>query len=355
MINVLGLSLYGAKAASHRVRLSQFQSGLSEVGIKLEIKSLLNNYYLKQKYSGSKPSLFRILQAFLARVSTLRNAKDFDLAIIYGELFPLMPACIEKRLLLLPYLFDFDDAFYLKYISGKLGIFKPLLGRKFESVMSNAAAITAGNQHLASYARQFNKNVIVLPSVVDTNNYRPALKVQSECFTVGWIGSPTTAPYLEALVEPLMLLSKEKLVRFVVMGGKAPKVPGVEVVELPWSLDEEVSLIQSFDVGVMPLPDSPWARGKCAYKLLQCMACGVPVVASPVGANVDAVPSTCGILVSTPNEWLEAFRVLANDPDQCNRMGNAARVWVVQNYSLDVALPILSKAINEIHALKRSL
>ena len=138
--------------------------------------------------------------------------------------------------------------------------------------------------------------------------------MQLSPFTVGWIGSPSTVPFLQLLVEPLQELALERPVRLLVVGGTAPEVSGVEVIEEPWSLEKEVSLILQFDVGVMPLPDSSWARGKCAYKLIQCMACAVPVIASPVGANVDVVSSSCGFLASSPPEWLSACRQLAANP-----------------------------------------
>ena len=129
------------------------------------------------------------------------------------------------------------------------------------------------------------------------------------------------------------------------MGGPAPAIAGVEVIEQPWNLEQEVPLIQQFDVGVMPLPDTAWSRGKCAYKLIQCMACGIPVVSSRVGANVEAVPPECGLLAESSAEWLAAFRRLAADPELRQRMGTAARHWVEQRYSLRSALPVFTGVI----------
>jgi glycosyltransferase involved in cell wall biosynthesis len=215
--------------------------------------------------------------------------------------------------------------------------------------MAGAVAVTAGNAALAAYARRFNSNVTVLPSVVDTVQYRPAEVPQAnpsrKPFTVGWIGSPSTAPYLKLLVEPLQQLARECSVRLLVVGGPAPTIDGVDVIEEPWSLEQEVPLIQQFDVGVMPLPDTPWTRGKCAYKLIQCMSCGIPVVASRVGANVDAVPPDCGFLAQSTQEWLDSFRLLLADTNLRQQMGLAARLWVEQRYSLRSALPVFSNVI----------
>ena len=162
---------------------------------------------------------------------------------------------------------------------------------------------------------------------------------------MGWIGSPSTAPYLQQLVVPLQQLARERPVRLLVVGGAAPSIAGVEVIEQPWSLEQEVLLIQQFDVGLMPLPDTPWTRGKCAYKLIQCMACGIPVVASRVGANVEAVPAECGLLADSSGEWLAAFRRLASDAELRQRIGAAGRHWVEQRYSLRSAWPVLTGVI----------
>lgn len=359
MIRVLGLSLYGPKAASHRVRLSQFQPGLAAAGIDLQIHSLLDNAYLQRTFSGRRPSLLALLAAYCRRLQALRQADRFDLAILYAELLPFVPGWLERQLLQIPFIYDCDDAFFLKYRSGHLRLLQPLLGAKADRLTAAAMAVTAGNTALAANARRFNGNVHVLPSVVDTDDFRPAATTQPERsrspFTVGWIGSPSTASYLQLLVEPLQQLACEQPVRLLVVGGSAPSCTGVEVIEQTWSLEQEVPLIHQFDVGVMPLPDTPWSRGKCAYKLIQCMACGIPVVASPVGANLDVVSAGSGILASTPEEWLDAFRLLSSDIALSQRMGRAGLDHVQKNYSLRYALPILTRLIQQIARQTRSL
>ena len=354
MANILGLSLYGPQAASHRVRLSQFQPGLAASGIDLQIQSLLDNAYLQRSFSGRRPCMRALLAAFGRRLQALRKADRFDLAIVYAELLPFLPGWLERQLLQIPFLYDCDDAFFLKYRSGRLRLLQPLLGAKADRMMAAAVAVTAGNTVLAAHARRFNSTVTMLPSVVDTDQFRPSTPPRTGApgvpFTVGWIGSPSTAPYLQLLVEPLQLLARERPVRLLVVGGPAPAIAGVEVTEQPWSLEDEVPLIQQFDVGVMPMPDTPWTRGKCAYKLIQCMACGIPVVASRVGANVEVVPPECGLLAESTEQWLAAFRRLSNDPKLRQRMGSAARQRVEQCYSLRSALPVLTGVIQRVVA-----
>lgn len=356
MINVLCLSLYGSNAASHRVRLAQFQPGLYRLGINLEICSLINNNILLSTFRRASPPLFDLFLAYIRRIYRLLNSRKFDLAIVHVDLLPFVPSFIELSLLQIPFIYDFDDAFYLKYRSGRYSIFESFLGDKADRLMAQACAITAGNYELCTYAKHFNNNVTLLPSVVDTEDYYPrdplSINQLDKTFTIGWIGSPSTTKYLDLLIWPLRQLALEIPLRFVVIGSLSfPPIPGVDVVLHSWSLHNEVSLIQQFDVGVMPLTDSPWARGKCAYKLIQYMSCGIPVVASRVGANIDVVPSECGILVDSSYEWLESLRRLSLDSNLRVSLGMNASDWVRNNYSLSSALPVFSNVIKQAHSI----
>ena len=348
MTRVLGLALYGPLAASNRVRLRQYVGGLAAAGIELEIQSLLDNRYLHSRFQGHRSPLGDLLGMAIDRLRALLRKGAFDAAIVHCELFPLMPGWLESALLSMPYIYDFDDAFYLRYRSGRMAALKPLLGNKFDSVISGASAITAGNEHLAAYGRKLNSNVVVLPSVVDTTQFLPKKVGANEIFTIGWIGSPSTAVYLSQLVAPLAQLGEQGSLRFVVVGGKAPLIENVQVVELPWQEHTELDLINSFDVGVMPLPDDEWARGKCAFKLIQYMACGVPVVASKVGANVDVVTPDCGFLVENDNGWVDALNAFRHQAALRNKMGVSSRQRVEQHYSLARNLPVMVDVIRGI-------
>lgn len=349
VIKVLGLALYGPLAASTRYRLGQYIDGLRREGIDLRISSLLGDEYLRRRFSRSRLPFATLLEAGWRRFRELRD-RDFDLSIVHCELFPFMPGWLEHMLLDgKPCIYDFDDAFYLKYRDGRLGAFRPVLGGKFDAVMRGAAAITAGNADLARYARALNPGVVQLPTVVDTARYLPALPPRNDIFTIGWVGSPSTAPYLDMLRKPLQALAAESPVRLVVIGGVAQPIPGVDVVCRAWDESTEVASIQSFDVGVMPLPDSAWARGKCAFKLIQYMACGVAVVGSRVGANVAVVAPGTGFLPDTPQGWVEALRVLRDDRQLARRMGESARARIEDHYSLAVNLPVLAGVIHTIH------
>ncbi|MCI5160835.1 MAG: glycosyltransferase [Candidatus Electrothrix sp. AX5] len=162
------------------------------------------------------------------------------------------------------------------------------------------------------------------------------------------MGSPSTSFYLNAVVGPLSTLGLEGPVRFIVVGGPAPAIPHVEVVEEKWQEETEIALINSFDVGIMPLIDDEWARGKCAFKLIQYMACEVPVIASRVGANIDVVQSDCGILVSNEDEWVEALQKMRDQPLLRQRLGTVGRNRIKENYSLQRNIPLLAEILYDI-------
>lgn len=348
MIRVLGLALYGPMAASTRYRLGQYIPGLRREGIDLRVSSLLGDDYLRQRFGGGTLPLVSMLRAGVARLREL-HARDYDMAMLHCELFPLVPGGIERQFLGdKPYVYDFDDAFYLKYRGGRLAALRGMLGGKFDGVMAGAAAVTAGNSTLAAYAARQNRHVTRLPTVVDTTRYTPAHRGFNRMFTVGWIGSPSTAPYLELLRLPLQRMAAAAPVRLVVVGGKAPSIPGVEAEEVTWQEETEVEHIRQFDVGVMPLPDTEWARGKCAFKLIQYMACGIPVVGSRVGANIDVVDAASGFLASTDDDWMRALQALRDDRGMAARMGQHARSRIEDGYSLEVNLPQLAEVIHDV-------
>lgn len=348
MIKVLGFALYGSLAASTRVRLEQYAPGLQQHGIDLQVTSLLGNDYVSGRFNGTRLPWGSLLKGGWDRLRWLQRARQFDLAIVYCELFPLLPGTFERRLIGIPYIYDFDDAFYLRYRIGGKRVLQGVLGHKFDQVMGGAAAVTAGNQVLADYASQHNPRAYLLPTVVDVSRYLALRREPSGKFIVGWIGSPSTSTYLPELIEPLRQLGREGEVEFVVVGGKAPPIPGVHITEIPWSEDSEVNVINTFDVGLMPLPDDAWARGKCAYKLIQYMACGLPVVGSPVGANKDVVTPECGFMASSATEWATALRRLRDDPHLRAQMGRAGRERVVARYSLQTNVPQLASIIKNV-------
>jgi glycosyltransferase involved in cell wall biosynthesis len=218
-----------------------------------------------------------------------------------------------------------------------------LLGKKIDAVMRGATAVVVGNDYLAEHARQAGAhNIRLLPSVVDIEKYQ--LKhVENKEFRIGWIGSPITAPFVGLIKAALEQISLTMDASVVLVGsGDDDPLPGIRKERIPWSEETEVANIQSFDVGIMPLPDAPFERGKCGYKLIQYMACGLAVIASPVGANSHIIDhGKTGFLASSNSEWVQALETLYKNSPLRNEFGNAGRKKVELDYSLQVAAPRL--------------
>jgi len=228
---------------------------------------------------------------------------------------------------------------------------RALMGDKIDRVMGAAAAVIAGNDYLAARARAAGaRRIEVIPTVIDLARYPSVPSAhQDDALTIGWIGQPLNAHYLVKIEPALRRLAARRRIRLRVVGAPVPpQWAGLPAESRPWSEAGEVDEIGAFDVGIMPLDDTPWERGKCAYKLIQVMAAGKPVVASPVGANCQVVShGTNGYLAGSIDEWTDALTSLAADPDARRRLGAAARRTVENGYALDRVVSRLAAVLTE--------
>ncbi|MGV0961449.1 MAG: glycosyltransferase family 4 protein [Limnohabitans sp.] len=280
--------------------------------------------------------------------------RDATVVIEY-ELLPFFPAWLERWLVWrgCRLVVDYDDALFHQYDQHANPWVRRLLGDKIATVMRLADTVVAGNAYLADYARRAGaKRVEVIPTVVDLARYPVMPPISdSEVFIIGWIGSPSTAPYLHTIAPALAEVCKNGRARVRLIGSGPIDLPGVPVEVLPWQEDSEVAEMRRFDVGIMPLPDEPWTRGKCGFKLIQYMACGLPVVASPVGVNTEIVTNDHnGYLATTVQDWVDALTRMRSDLDLRQRMGQAGRARVEERYCLAVTAPrylaVLTQAMN---------
>lgn len=349
-MNCLLLTRYGSLAASSRLRFCQYVPYLHSQGIQVEVAPLLDNSYVAALYSKRPVEWSSILRAYWNRLRDLRRASLFDLVWIEAELFPWLPSWSEIWLnQKVPCVVDYDDAAFHRYdLLARLPI-RWLMGNKIDVVMRRAAMVIAGNDYLAQRARRAGATrVEILPTVVDLNRYFPAVPRSSSEFVVGWIGSPATTRYLDLLEEALRELGNSSNVLLRTCGTDPIQWRGVRSDAVAWSEATEVGTLHSFDTGVMPLPDTPWARGKCGYKLIQYMACALPVVASPVGANRQIVREAVnGLLAGSAGEWVKALSFLRDHPEVRVEMGQAGRRDVIERYCLQVTAPRLSQLLRE--------
>lgn len=345
-MRVLAFTRYGSQAASTRQRLLQYVPHLRAAGIDVEHHPLLPDDYVQALAAGAHYPRWRIVRDYARQLSRLMRKGRYDLLWIYADAFPYLPAWFERLVTGSgkPIVYDLDDAFFHHYDDHPDPLVRWILKGKFKTLFSNASACTFGNDYLREYGVPFCGNGHVLPTVVDTSIYSPLPDRPSGPLVIGWIGSPTTWPNVRPLLPILEQLCAEYDVRVRAIGAgpsaERDQFPGLELVD--WSEAAEVAAIQRMDIGIMPLFDRPFERGKCGYKLIQYMACGLPVVASPVGVNREIVQDGAnGFLATDESEWREALARLIADPEMRSRFGKAGRSIAETDYSLEVQAPRL--------------
>ncbi|MEQ1527275.1 MAG: glycosyltransferase family 4 protein [Gallionella sp.] len=344
-MKILLLTRFGQQGASSRMRKLQYLPPLESAEIEYVVSPLFNDEMLLLKYQQGGYSLLDVLSAYWRRIWTLLRAHQFDLVWIEKEALPWFPAWFERGLLRrVPYALDFDDAIFHNYDLHRSAWVRRIYGRRIDCLMAGAHLVIAGNRYLAERAiAAGTRRVEVVPTVVDLARYK-AKQVYSVAAKprIVWIGSPSTVKYLVELAGSFSLLAKRQAYTLRVIGGGELTIPGVEVESLPWSEDTEAALIEECDVGIMPLKDSPWEQGKCGYKLIQYMACGLPTVASPIGANRDVViDAETGLFADSIHAWVDALATLLSDADLRQRFGQAGRARAETEYSLQQVAPRL--------------
>jgi glycosyltransferase involved in cell wall biosynthesis len=306
---------------------------------------LFEDAYLHGLYSGRSLDVRSIVEAYSRRVRCLLEGGQFDLVWIEYETLPWLPIWPERFLALrrTPYVVDYDDAIFHRYDMHPRRVVRWLLGRKIDVIMRKAAQVIVGNEYLAERAwKSGTKQVEILPSVIDLDRYGIDKDETSGVFTVGWIGSPTTAAYLNPVAPAIEEFARGRKVRLVLVGSGKVWMGGLPADTREWAEGREVREIKGFDVGIAPQPDDPWARGKCGYKLVQYMACAVPVVASPVGVNKEMVRNgRNGFLAEGKEDWVYALKTLYNSGSLREEMGKAGRALVEEKFSLQATAPRL--------------
>ena len=347
-LRVLILSRYDKLGASSRLRTLQYIPYLESSGMSVSVLPFFSDDYLKSLYLAENLFLTKIsnwqaiVRAYFTRLYTIFTGKKFDIIWIEKEIFPYLPGIFEDLLAKagIPYIVDYDDAIFHNYDLNRSSIIKKLLGNKLYPLLSSAYAVTAGNTYLAKYAINMGaKNVNIIPTVLDVERYRLVDEHNSSILRIGWIGSRSTTKYLGLVAKPLCTLAQTRKIVLVVIGAGKFDMPGVAIERHDWALETEAKLLESIHVGIMPLENSPWEQGKCGYKLIQYMACGKPVVASPVGANVEIVTDKVGMLADDDSMWVSALSRLVDQPILRNRMGHQGRMRVEQSYALQVTAP----------------
>jgi glycosyltransferase involved in cell wall biosynthesis len=352
-MRVIALTKTSSIGPSSRYRYIQYRERLAALGVELDVRPLFGPGWFRILRVRPAPLRFLLKCGyvpvrFAARLLQLAGTGRADLTVVEHQALPYLPPLIERWLSRSGrrWSLEFDDAIWLT--RGHRA--------KLERMCALADRVLVGNRYLATFAARWNEKVAVVPTTIDLRRYpAPARPVGADAgqgarpLVIGWIGLPYNFDALKILARPLRRLtdgSAQTVLRVVSAGRSAPAgLDGVKVEMREWALEREVADISAFDIGVMPLHDDEWSRGKCGLKILQCFAAGVPVVASPVGVNAEIVADGVnGFLARDEDEWSDRLARLARDPELRRRLGDAGRRTVEERYSTDAWAPRLAAA-----------
>lgn len=357
-MNVLMLTRYERSGASSRLRMIQYGDAFRSEGIEHSLAPFFDQTYLERLYAGQS-TIGPKVRAYARRVSQMQNAYKADLLWLEKESLPWLPWGIERTLIPsgIPLVIDYDDAVFHQYDLHRSSAVRALLGKKLDRLMSTAVLITAGNQYLADRAKAAGaRRIEIVPTVIDLNAYTQRPEPSSiPPPSIGWIGTPSTwTEYMASMMPLLTEMAEAHGARITAVGAGRAAAARSLLDNLQWTEDSEVARIHSMDIGIMPLRDTPWARGKCGYKLIQYMACALPVIASPVGVNAEIVEhGVNGFLASTEAEWKEALRRLLGEPSLRKQMGEEGRRKVEREYSLQVWGPRVAQMLRDVASQNR--
>ena len=340
---------YGDLAASTRQRFVQAIPYIEQAGISLTIAPLFDNQYLEALFRQGTRNRRRILTAYIRRLFSLLECRHYDFIVVQYELFPYLPPVFESllRLTTKPVFYDMDDAIFHQYDAHRNPMIRRLLGKKLAPLLRRADVAFCGNAYLQAYAERYCHKTMIIPTTLDVSVYQPLNPTPQRLQpTLGWIGSPSTWNYCAPFTDMIASLVRKDGLTFRVIGAGPNANTALPFTFTDWIESREVADIQSMDIGIMPIPDEPWARGKCGYKLIQYMACGIPVIASPVGVNREIVRHGInGYLATTEEEWHEAIIQLMGDSELRARMGRAGRAHVEEHYSIQRYGPEIAQRI----------
>ena len=348
---MLAVVPYPTLGASPRLRVEQYTPSLHAEGIDVTVAPFFDDLAFRSLYLPGRTvaKALGVIRGTLRRVRDAARAGGYDVVLVHRESAPIGPPIFERSLAArgIPYIFDFDDAIFLRAVHPSNRAFGWLRRTNAAEVTRRAASVIAGNEYLASWAKGHNPNVIALTTPVDTDRHTPpAADREHQPLVIGWVGSTTTAPYLHMIDGALSRLAERHPIVVRVIGGTYTH-PVVPVECIPYSLADEPQQLRGFDVGVLPEPDDQWTRGKGAFKGMLYMAAAVPVVASRIGVNEEVIGGG-GFCVDDEDGWVDALGRLLRDATLRRAMGVVGRDRIVVRYSLRALAPRFIAAVRQV-------
>ena len=345
MRKLLFLTPYPIESASERHRVYQFLPYLERAGFGCTVLPFAGRKLFQAiQEDRTAPKLLCTPVCYLRRMLQLATMPQYNAVVVHRGVFPIPWPAMEKMLVQgrNKAVFDFDDALHIGHrdtgTTKYSWAYRLRYGPRVNEMLRRSVHVIAGNRTLAEHAQRFNSHVSIIPTVIDLEQYayQPP-REHADTLTIGWVGSRSTSPYLLEIERALRRLSEAQpgKIRFRIYGHPQRKLNLSNFESLPFSLTGEMENLQSIDIGLMPMPDNDWTRGKCAFKAIQYMAAGIPTVCSPVGMAAEVVQHNVnGLLARTPEEWFEALNRLVLDWQLRRRLAEQGRKSVETRYSL---------------------
>jgi glycosyltransferase involved in cell wall biosynthesis len=332
------------QAPSQRFRFEQYFPALHRKGYKTRVESFLHSHNWQNFFNKGKTmtKAFSLLSGFTNRCKLIFISPSYNFIFIHREAMPVGPPVFEfilSKILRKKIIYDFDDAIWSTDRATESKFFRLIKWRsKVSSICQWSYKVSVGNRYLASFAKQYNPNVVINPTTIDSSYHRSDLLKQSnDEVVIGWTGSHSTLKYLSEIKSVLKKIENDFLnVRFVIIADKKPALGLARTTFIPWNYNTEIEDLQLFDIGIMPLPDDEWSKGKCGFKLIQYLSLGIPAIASSVGVNGEIViEGKSGYLCRSDDDWYKALKTLIEEPSRRKAFGETGKTFITQNYSVD--------------------
>jgi glycosyltransferase involved in cell wall biosynthesis len=337
-------------APGQRFRFEQYTNLLKEQGVKIKFSPFLNHADYKILYNerNTVRKINAVVVGFLKRFLLLPSLIIADYIFLFREATPIGPPIFEwmmVKILRKKIIYDFDDAIWLTDKTGESWFtIQMRWRRKVRKICQWSDKVSCGNAYLCNFAKRYNEHVVLNPTTIDTEKIHNLIRQRSTLsanqrekkITIGWTGSHSTLKYLHS-IEPVLqdLEGRYPHLHVCVIANQSPNLNLARLDYVRWTLATEIEDLSIFDIGVMPLPDDEWAKGKCGFKALQYMALQIPTVASPVGVNTKIIHHGInGFLCSTTEDWKEKLEMLILDEALRKSIGRAGRTEVMNHYSV---------------------
>ncbi|MDO9464614.1 MAG: glycosyltransferase family 4 protein [bacterium] len=355
-MRVLFLTQTAELGAASRYLVYQYLRFLEQEGIECTVSPGIPSKHFSKAYFTE--SLLKKIPyhglVFLKRLRELSSLNGYDIIFVQKcvlpQTFPVIETIIShlnKKLI-----FDIDESLFYLPPRRKRSTLYRLRYNAIPRILKMSRHVIAGNNYLRDYILNYNSNVSVIPTVIDTDRYavRDYKNDNNKNIVIGWMGNPTTSIYLDQLRTVFKVLSQRYNITIRIIGANGFKIDDVEVDSRDWNLHSEVKELQDFDIGIMPLTDDVWTRGKCGCKILQYMGVGVPAVASRIGENGKIIKDGInGFLADSNDEWIEKLSLLIEDPTLRQKMGKEGRNTVENFYSLKVNTSKLKAVLEKVY------